>query len=214
MIYRLCMVWGDLWFLMIGIRHKNIFESNTQPNQPYIFVANHCSYIDAAIIVKTVRQPLRILGKADMNKIPVFGYIYRNAIVTVDRSSVENRARSVRVLKSVIAKKISVFIFPEGSFNESSAPLKDFYDGAFRIAIETQTPIKPVLFLDGFHRMHYSSIFSLKPGLSRAVFLEDVSTEGYSKANLEELKRKVYNLMENALIRHNAPWIAAVENRN
>lgn len=213
-IYRLCMLWGDLWFLLIGIRHRNIVESKMQESQPYIFVANHCSYIDAAIIVKTVRQPLRILGKADMNKIPVFGYIYRNAIVTVDRSSTENRARSVRVLKSVLAKKISVFIFPEGTFNESKKPLKDFYDGAFRIAVETQTPIKPVIFLDGYNRMHYKSIFSLRPGISRAVFLEEISVEGYGRANMEELKQKVYRQMEDALIRYQARWITSVENRD
>jgi 1-acyl-sn-glycerol-3-phosphate acyltransferase len=41
-------------------------------------------------------------------------------------------------------------MFPEGTFNETNAPLKDFYDGAFRIAIETKTAVKPVLFLDAY----------------------------------------------------------------
>jgi 1-acyl-sn-glycerol-3-phosphate acyltransferase len=201
------MVWGDLWFLLIGIRHQNIVESEIDKSQPYIFVANHCSYIDAAIIVKTVRQPLRILGKSEMTKIPVFGYIYKNAIVTVDRSSLDNRARSVRVLKSVLARKISVFIFPEGTFNETDAALKEFYNGAFRIAVETQTPIKPVIFLDGYNRYHYGSIFSMKPGKSRAVFLEEIPVTGYTKASLDELKNKVYKVMEEALHRYNAAWI-------
>ncbi len=38
-------------------------------------------------------------------------------------------------------------VFPEGTFNMTTEPLKEFYDGAFRVAIETQTPVKPVLFL-------------------------------------------------------------------
>jgi 1-acyl-sn-glycerol-3-phosphate acyltransferase len=33
-------------------------------------------------------------------------------------------------------------IFPEGTFNETGKPLKSFYDGAFRISIETRTPVK------------------------------------------------------------------------
>ncbi len=60
-------------------------------------------------------------------------------------------------------------------------PLKSFYDGAFRIAIETQTPIKPVLFLDNYDLMKYHrELLSLKHGRSRAVFLEEISPEGFS----------------------------------
>nr|WP_315814034.1 hypothetical protein [Paraflavitalea speifideiaquila] len=58
----------------------------------------------------TLRQPVRVLGKIEMSKMPVFGLIYKNAVVTVDRSSAENRARSVRVLKSVI-KRVSLFLY-------------------------------------------------------------------------------------------------------
>ena len=90
-----------------------------------------------------------------------------------------------------------------------NSPLKDFYDGAFKIAIETQTSIKPVLFLDTFDRMHYDSIFSLNPGLNRAVFLEEVPVEGYSMDDLEKLKQIVYERMAEKLVVYNAKWISA-----
>lgn len=206
-VYRLCSFWGGTWFLLIGIRHRNIYETPHDKNQQYIFVANHISYLDAPIIVKTLRQRVRVLGKVEMAKIPVFGFIYRNTVVTVDRSSAENRSRSVRVLKSVVRKGISIFIFPEGTFNETHRPVKDFFDGAFRIAIETQTPIKPVLFLDAYSRLHYKSVFSLNPGRSRSVFLEPISVEGLTNKDLPVLKQKVYDLMEQKLIGYKAAWI-------
>jgi 1-acyl-sn-glycerol-3-phosphate acyltransferase len=206
-IYRLCCFWGDAWFLLIGIRHRNIYEVPHDKNQQYIFVANHISYLDAPIIVKTLRRRVRVLGKIEMAKIPVFGYIYRNAVVTVDRSSAENRARSVRVLKSIIKKGISIFIFPEGTFNETHQPVKEFFDGAFRIAIETQTPIKPILFLDAYSRQHYNSVFSLNPGRSRSVFLAPVPVAGLTHADLPVLKQRVFTMMENALIGYKAAWI-------
>jgi 1-acyl-sn-glycerol-3-phosphate acyltransferase len=53
------------------------------------------------------------------------------AVVLVDRSNPEKRAQSLRALKAAIAHKISIFIFPEGTFNLTQKPLKDFYDGAF-----------------------------------------------------------------------------------
>ncbi|NML21772.1 1-acyl-sn-glycerol-3-phosphate acyltransferase [Pseudoflavitalea sp. G-6-1-2] len=207
-IYRACAFWADVWFFLIGIRHKNIFEVPHDKKQQFIFVANHISYLDIPVIVKTVRQPVRILAKAEMSKVPVFGFIYRNAAVTVDRSSAENRAKSVRILKSAIHKGISIFIFPEGTFNETHQPLRSFYDGAFKIAIETQTPIKPVLFLDTYARQHYKSIVSLNPGRSRSIFLPPVPVEGLTSKDVSILKERVFNLMEDALRKYKADWIS------
>jgi 1-acyl-sn-glycerol-3-phosphate acyltransferase len=170
-------------------------------------VSNHISYLDAPIIVKTVRQRVRILGKVEMAQIPLFGFIYRNAIITVDRGNASNRANSVRILKSVLRKNISIFIFPEGTFNENHRPLKDFYDGAFRIAIETQTPVKPILFLDAYARMHYRSVLTLSPGISRSVYLDEISVNGLTLKDIKQLKQKVFRVMEDALIRYQASWI-------
>jgi 1-acyl-sn-glycerol-3-phosphate acyltransferase len=206
-IYRMCSVWGDAWFLLIGIRHSNLYETPHDRSKQYIFVANHISYLDAPVIVKTLRQPVRILGKIEMAKVPVFGFIYRNAIVTVDRSNAEKRAKSVRTLKAVIRKGISIFIFPEGTFNETHRPVKEFFDGAFRIAIETQTPIKPVLFLDAYSRMHYKSLLSLNPGRSRSVFLEEIPVAGLTSHDLPKLKQQVFEAMEKKLVEYKAEWI-------
>ncbi len=206
-IYRRCMFWGDCWWALIGIWHRNIYEHPHDKSKPYIFVANHISYLDSPVIVKSIRQPVRALGKAEMSRIPFFGFIYKKAIVTVDRSSTESRARSVRILKSILKRRISIFMFPEGSFNQTHGPLKEFYDGAFRIAIETQTPIKPLLFLDSYDRMRYEYFFSITPGRSRTVFLEEVSVEGLTVSQTQELKKRVYDIMEKKLIAYNASWI-------
>lgn len=205
-IFMLCRLWADIWFFLIFIRHKKIFEAPHDKSKPFIFVSNHISYLDAAIIPKAYRQPIRPLGKVEMSKVPVFGFIYRNAIVTVDRSSAMNRANSIRVLKSIIKKGISVMVFPEGTFNMTTKPLKDFYDGAFRVAIETQTPLKPVLFLDAYRRMPYESLFSMSPGLNRIVYLDAIGLENLTLADLEKFKLQVFNLMEKKLIEYNAAW--------
>jgi len=210
-IYRLCMLWGDMWFFLVGIFHRNIYESNQHQERQYIYVANHISYLDAPVIVKTMRKPIRALGKYEMAKVPVFGYIYKNAIVMVDRTNAERRAKSVRQLKAVLRKGISIFIFPEGTFNLTNEPLKEFFDGAFRIAIETQTPIRPVLFLDAYTRLHHGSVFSLNPGRSRSVFLDPVSVDGLSMQDVPVLKQKVYEIMEAKLIEYNAAWISDVK---
>ncbi|HMU46146.1 MAG TPA: lysophospholipid acyltransferase family protein [Chitinophagaceae bacterium] len=203
---RLCMIWADLWFPLIFIWHKKIYESPHDKSKPYIFVTNHISYLDAAMIPKAYRQPIRPLGKVEMSKVPIFGFIYRNAIVTVDRSSPGNRAASLRILRSLLGKGISVLVFPEGTFNMGTTALKEFYDGAFRLAIETQTPIKPVLFLDAYRRMPYETLFSMTPGRSRFLYLNPVDVSGYSLNDVGKLKSEIYAIMEKKLIEYDAAW--------
>ena len=193
---------------LIGISHKNIFEEPHDTSRQYIFLSNHISYLDIPVMMKAIRkQNFRILGKAELGAIPVFGFIVKHAAVSVDRKNPVNRAKSVLTLKSIIRRNISVLICPEGTFNETHAPLKEFYEGAFKIAIETQTPIKPILILDTYDRLNYKNIFSLSPGRSRAVFLQETNTAGLTTDDASFLKDKIYKQMEEALIRYNASWI-------
>ncbi|RFM27741.1 lysophospholipid acyltransferase family protein [Deminuibacter soli] len=200
--YRICNLWALAWYTVNGIRHKEIYESKPDPGQHYIFVANHSSYMDIPCIVRSIHQPMRVLGKYEMVKYPVFGIIYRMAVVLVDRRSAEKRAQSVRELKAALHKGISIFIFPEGTFNETGDWLKEFFDGAFRIAIETQTAIHPLLFVDTPERMHYSGFFTLTPGRCRVVFLEPIPVAGYSMKDMAQLKQLVHNRMEEGLKRY------------
>jgi 1-acyl-sn-glycerol-3-phosphate acyltransferase len=177
------------------------------PQKQYVFVANHVSNLDAAFLVKVIRQSFRPLGKIELVKVPVFGYIYKVAVVTVDRGDASHRSKSIRNLKSIIRKGISILIFPEGTFNETGLPLKEMYDGAFRLAIETQTPIKPVIFPDTYARMQGDKVFTLNPGVCRAIWLDEVPVEGYTLADLPRLKEQVRVVMSTALEAANASWI-------
>ena len=206
-ILRLCMLWADIWFFLIFMPIKRIYEAPHDKSKSYIFLTNHISYIDAAVLVKAYRQPVRPLGKIEMSRIPIFGFIYRKAIVTVDRGDASNRAQSIRLLKSIIRKGISVLVFPEGTFNMTDQPVKEFYDGAFRVAVETQTPIKPVLFLDTYDRMNYRSIFLLSPGRCRIVYLDEIPVEGLTIKDIPELKEKTRQIMAERLIAYRVSWI-------
>ena len=199
----------DLVFISWGIYHKNINESNEDEKGPVIYVYNHISYMDAMVILKTVRnKSIRALGKVEIANIPVLGKIYKEGVITVKRDSAEDRKRSVEDMKSAIASGSSIIIAPEGTFNETDRPLAKFYDGAFRIALQTRTPIIPILILDTFDRMHFASLFSISPGKSRSVLLDPVSVEGFSETEVERFREHVYQIMELALVRYQAPWIS------
>ena len=208
LLYKICRFWADAFFFLLAMKHVNIYEEKHDVNRQYIFVSNHISYFDIPMMMKAIRhQNIRILGKAEMTKIPVFGFIYKKGAVLVNRESVIKKSESIKNLIWFIERKISVFICPEGTFNTTGKPLKSFYDGAFRIAIETQKSIRPILFLDTYDRLNYKSIFSLNPGKCRAVYLAEIKTDGLKLSDTAALKQKVYSQMQDALIKYNASWI-------
>lgn len=212
-VIRLARVWSDLFFFFTFIKPIIIYEEEPKQKQEYMFVSNHISYIDIPMMLASVRKrDLRILGKAEMNKIPLFGQVYKRGAVTVNRESAKARAASIQKMVNLISRGVSVFICPEGTFNTTHNPLKEFYDGAFRIAIETQKPIMPIVFPDTYDRLHYNSIFSLTPGRCRAVFLPVISTNGLTLQEIHTLKQRVYEEMAEALKRYDASWIGKSKN--
>ena len=64
MILRLCMLWADIWFPLIFICPKKIYESPHDKKKQYIFVTNHISYLDSAVIGKSIPPASPSLGKS------------------------------------------------------------------------------------------------------------------------------------------------------
>ena len=206
-MYRLFRVCANLWLFLVGIRHTTTYEFEPDPKEQYIFVANHIAYLDAVTIISSVKHDFRPIGKYELLKVPIFGQLYKFCVITVNRSNAEDRARSLNDLRKVLAKGISIVVFPEGTFNMGDTPLKEMYDGAFKLAIETGKKIQPILFLDTYDRMHYRHLFTLNPGKSRAIYLTPIDPNSYPDADAKGLKALLEKKMSDKLIECKATWI-------
>ncbi|MGM9479119.1 lysophospholipid acyltransferase family protein [Pedobacter sp. GSP4] len=173
-----------LWFTASG--------QEIDTSRAYIYVGNHSSFLDAVAIVTCIPQAFSPLGKIEMLKIPVFGWIYKRLVVMIDRSSRESRDHSVAELLKDLAEGQSILIFPEGTMNKSDQPLNPFYDGAFRLAIETQTPILPFAILNSRAHLPRTDPLLIKPGLIKTVFGEAIEVKGLVAEDLEGLKLKTF----------------------
>ena len=202
--------WAHVWFPAVGIIVRKTRKS-PKTNDPCIYLANHASYLDAALAVKVMPLPFRPLGKSELSRIPLFGLIYSRSVVPVDRSTAKGRAQSMRDMLYMIKKNVSLLIFPEGTTNETEQPLLPFHSGAFRIAIETQTPIRPVLYVDNHARLPKIRFLSLNPGPCRVVFLPPVPVEGLTMEDVPQLKKQVRHMMEEELRKlRNYPALQAI----
>lgn len=198
-IYSVCRIWSSLWCKLVGIRYIRISENTNQVREPRIYVANHRCYLDIVSLTKTMDRPLRILGRHDIGTMPILGWFYDRIVITVDRKDMADRIDSLERIKQVLDSGLSIFIFPEGTFNTGYGSLSKFHQGAFHLAIETQTPIVPIIFPDNKDLMHHSGIFSMKPGITRAILLTEVDVQGYNRTDVRKLMARVYNYMDDQL---------------
>lgn len=194
-IGKILRAWAFVWFFIIGMKPNIKFHQKIDKTKNYIVVANHASYIDVPFIFRAVPFFVRPLAKAELAKIPLFGFLYRKVAVLVDRSDNKSKAHSVQKLRRVLTREGGIFIFPEGTFNESEDLMKPFYDGAFRLALQTKTPILPVLFPDTVNRWHWSGIFTWSPGKITAVFLPEIRIDEFEPNDVKGLKQKVFDSM-------------------
>lgn len=195
MVFYFLRFWAHVWFPAVGIFVSRKWKT-PRTKEPCIYIANHASYLDAALAVKVMPLPFRPLGKSELSKVPLFGMIYSRSVVPVDRSSARGRVQSVRDMMYMLQHKVSLLIFPEGTTNNSGQPLLPFHQGAFRIAIETQTDIRPVLYVDCRARLQELNPMSLNPGKCRVVFLETVPVKGMKIEDVPALRQKVYDMMD------------------
>ena len=147
-----------------------------------------------------IGKEFRPMAKKELLKIPVFGWIARGACVIVDRSSSESKKKSLEKLKETLEHGISILLFAEGTQNRSKEPLQPFKDGAFRIAIDTQKPILPMVVV-GAGKLMPPGTIEMRPGLIKIFVGPEISVADLSTDNTQSLKQKTYDVMK-AMIEH------------
>lgn len=201
-IWKTVQVWSYVWSFAIGLPCERIFLGDFDASKPYIVVANHHSYLDTPLIFRAIPFFVRPLAKFELGKIPLFGFLYRQLAVTIDRSSKKSRTEGVLKLKRTLQEGSSILIFPEGTFNETDQPLAPFFDGAFKIAIQNKTPILPVIFLDSNDRWNNKSFWNWSIGKNRILFLPEITVADIDEKDSKTLKDYVANQMSEAILKY------------
>jgi 1-acyl-sn-glycerol-3-phosphate acyltransferase len=192
-----------LWskIILIGMGFPYSIKRNETPEQgkSYMFIANHTSMTDIMLMLVTVKNPFVFVGKAELAKIPLFGFFYKRTCILVDRSSAKSRQAVFLRAQKRLKSGLSICIFPEGGIpDDESVVLDNFKDGAFRMAINQEIPIVPLVFPDNKKRFSYT-FFSGSPGRMRAKILNFISTEGLKIEDTKVLNEKSRNLILNEL---------------
>lgn len=197
--YKFLWIWSLTFSWLTFIHYKFYGKENFRKGQSYIYVSNHTSFLDLPGIRLLIPGEFRPLAKKELLKIPVFGWIAQSATIIVDRSDRESKHRSLEKLKKILTSGISILLFAEGTQNRSNEVLQPFKDGAFRLAIETQMPLLPMVVI-GAGKLMPPGTVNLRPGLIRLYVAPEIPTANLTDVN--QLKTQTFELMKEMILKN------------
>tara|TARA_B110000483_G_scaffold55914_1_gene69961 strand:+ start:25000 stop:25770 length:771 start_codon:yes stop_codon:yes gene_type:complete len=191
-------IWAPFVLFGMGFWVKKV---NTFPEKEksLMLIANHTSLIDVMVILRLRKTPFVFVGKKELVKIPIFGFIYKRAAIMVDRSSSKSRYGVYGRAQQVIAKGYSVCIFPETEYIDESIILNPFKHGAFKLAIEHELPILPLAFLDCKRKFPWHTFHGF-PGDLRVKALEIIPTKNLTPIDIPIIQEKAFKEIKTALL--------------
>jgi 1-acyl-sn-glycerol-3-phosphate acyltransferase len=159
------------------------------PRRPFVVVSNHESFADI-LLISHLPWEMKWLSKVELFRLPFLGWLMRLAgDIPLKRGFGPSAVEAMARCREVLANKVSVMIFPEGT-RSATAELLPFKDGAFRLAIDAGVPILPLALRGtGTALPKHDWRFGRSTAVVRV--LEPVETTGLTTADVPALKEKV-----------------------
>jgi 1-acyl-sn-glycerol-3-phosphate acyltransferase len=194
--------WAWLFFPLTGFPWNVEYRQKLDPRKNYIFCPNHFSYFDIAIMGLNKHNTI-FVGKSAMEKVPLFGFMYRNLHITVDRDKLSSKYSTFTRSLAALDQGKSLVIFPEGGMVTHRPPtMGRFKDGAFRASIEKQIEIVPVTIPYNWIILPDTKYMLLKWKPLKLIFHEPIDPSAYTLKETDVLKEKVYGVIDTELKKH------------
>lgn len=185
-------VWMTSWLAIVGCRIRVKGRHHFAAEKSFIVTCNHNALLDVPLSSPFIPGANKTIAKTSFTKVPLFGWYYRKGSVLLDRNSDASRRKSFEAMKQVLAQGMHMCVYPEGTRNKTSEPLKPFYDGAFKLAVDTGTDIIPAVIFNTGKALPIFVPFYFWPQKLEIHFLEPVPVSNFT---VSELKQQVFNKM-------------------
>ena len=202
-VFTLHRIWAWAYFTFSFIPVKKIYSDKLDLKNQYIFCSNHFSYLDIPAFGINKVKPI-FMGKDSLGKIPLFGFMYRNIHITLDRKNNKSSYNAMSKGALELDKGQNLVIFPEGGILSKQPPgMVRFKDGAFRLAIEKQVPIVPVSIPYNWILLPDDGKLMLSWHRNMIVFHDPINTNGMTIENLNQLKSMTFKIIDEELKKRN-----------
>ncbi len=187
---RLCVLhqWlNPMW------KFKTSGQLPANKRNPYVMVSNHESFVDM-LLLSHLKMEMKYLSKESILRIPLVGWMMKmSGDVSLLRGDRSSGAAALIVCEKWLKRKMSVMIFPEGT-RSFDGEMRSFKDGAFVLAIRTQTPMLPVV-VHGTRSALRKSDWRMGDAKAEVRVLEIIETTGMTLNDVPALRERVRDAM-------------------
>ena len=199
--------WGRLNLKLNGVKVIYKGLENIDPDQTYMVIANHKSFLDIYAIFSCRALYCLFVAKRELTKIPFFGLaLQRSGSIIIDRG---NRKQAISRLKAqgkiLRSRDTSIVLFAEGTRIPASIRLGKFKKGGFMLASQLELPILP-LTISNSGNLQPKGKIAIKPGTITLTFSPAIETpifdEGISPKEIVEEMNKIMEKTRKAIDSH------------
>ncbi|MCX6267320.1 MAG: 1-acylglycerol-3-phosphate O-acyltransferase [Bacteroidetes bacterium] len=196
--------WSDIilginpyWKVRVEGRNK------IDPAKVYVMVSNHQSGLDILVLFK-LHTHFKWVAKKGLFLIPFIGWnMALNGYIPIERGRGRSKLQMMDKAAESIQAGNSVILFPEGT-RSPDGNLQVYKTGAFRLAMETKSPILPVV-IKGTHRaIRKGGLLIHKSDQIRLVILDPIPYESFCHMDTKELTLLVHEKTRQELMRQSA----------
>jgi 1-acyl-sn-glycerol-3-phosphate acyltransferase len=192
--HKVAQIWGRSILFASRIKVKVRGLHHIHPDQSYIYMCNHQSNIDIPVLLGCLGVQFRWLAKAELFKVPLFGYAMQRAgYISIDRSNRKSAIRSLNQAAITIRNGVSVIIFPEGT-RSVDGRIRQFKKGGFVLAVDAGVPVIPVV-VHGTRAIMAKKKLRVTPGPVLVDILNPIDTQPYSRKDKDLLLGRVRNVI-------------------
>jgi 1-acyl-sn-glycerol-3-phosphate acyltransferase len=183
------------WLFLSGVKMNVTGLAALDPEQPYVFIANHWSYLDGAPLFAYTGRRMGLVAKKELLKAPILGYGMGFVnVIAIDRSNRERAVESIRIATERLHSGISFGVCAEGT-RARPGEMLPFKKGAFHMAVKAGVPIVPIAFKNSDQLMGRGT-GEAWPGTIDMVMLPPVETTWVSSdEDLQKLVDQVQGMI-------------------
>lgn len=142
-------------------RLRTVNRENIPMDGPALLVCNHVTFVDWMIVASACKRPARFVMYHGFLKLPLLGWVFRDAKVIPISSAREDERRMEAAFDQIAAELEAgevVCIFPEGAIT-ADGRMSPFRPGVEKIVHRTPVPVVPMALVG-----MWGSFFSRKDG--------------------------------------------------
>jgi 1-acyl-sn-glycerol-3-phosphate acyltransferase len=185
-------IWARAILFVAGAKLEVEGHDNLDPDQPYVFMANHLSTFDIPATALILPGTVRFIAKKELFKIPLFSHgMSAVGMIKIDRGNSEEARKTINEAVEILRKGVSIIIFPEGT-RSRTGEIQPFKKGGFILAMNSQIPIVPVS-ISGSQYVQRKKSLVLVRGNIKIRILPPVNTAGLKLEDRNTLVQDVRN---------------------